>query len=127
MVYAAPDTAYMQLLAPFLAKKKRLGVDKWGRDDSKIGHLFEPLIAALRDEIPQRFQNKRYPPHWRFEGQIHRVLREMLLSEIMTYEFASYFEGKTLEELDELAASFKLENCRRRDGLNGILKADAGL
>ncbi len=127
MVYAGPDTAYMRLMRPFLEKKKRLGVDKWGRDDSHIGHLFEPLLQRLREEIPERFQNKRYPYHWRLEGHVHRVLREMLLSEIMTWEYASYFEGKSLQELDELAASFKLENCKRRDGLNEILQADAGI
>ena len=43
----------------------------------------------------------------------------------MTLEYASYFEGKSLKELDELAASFKLENCTRRNGLNEILRADA--
>jgi hypothetical protein len=47
------------------------------------------------------------------------------VSELLTYEFASYFEDKTLEELDELAASFKLENCLKRDGLNKILQDDA--
>ena len=127
MVYAGPDSAYMRLLKPFLEKKKRLGVDKWGRDDSHIGHLFEPILDKLRSEIPERFQNKIYPTQWKLEGHFNRVLREMLVSQLMTFEYASYFEGKSLEELDELAASFKLENCRRRDGLNEILRDDAGL
>ncbi len=127
MVYANPDSAYMRLLKPFLEKKKRLGVDKWGRDDSEIGHLFEPLLDRLREEIPVKLQNARYPQHWRLEGHVHRVLREMLISEILTWEYASYFKGKSLDELDELAASFKLKNCTRRDGLNDILRADAGI
>ena len=55
------------------------------------------------------------------------MIREMLVSELLTYEYASYFEGKSMEELDELAASFKLENCLRRGGLNEILQADAGI
>ncbi len=127
MVYADPDSAYMRLMRPFLEKKKQLGVDKWGRDDREVGHLFEPLIERFRAEIPARFHTRRYPHHWRLDGHVHRVLREMLLSEWMTWEYASYFEGKTLEDLDELAASFKFENCRRRDGLNDILKKDAGV
>lgn len=125
MVYASPDTAYMKLLAPFLAKKKRMGVDKWGRDDSQVKHVYEPLIEYLKTEIPERFQKKRYPTHWGMEGHVHRVLRELLVSEMLTWEFASYFEGKSFEELDELAASFRFENCVKRDGLNDILKKDA--
>jgi hypothetical protein len=32
-----------------------------------------------------------------------------------------------MEDLDKLAASFKLENCVQRDGLNRILKRDTML
>lgn len=148
MVYTNPDSAYIRLLKPFLEKKKRyvwpamrsirqsrrltgwncrMGVDKWGRDDSQVKHIYEPLIKHLKEEIPERFQKKRYPQHWGLEGHVHRVLRELLVSELLSYEFASYFEGKSFEELDELAASFKLENCVKRDGLNEILRKDAGM
>jgi hypothetical protein len=126
MVYASPDSAYMRLLKPFLEKKKKLGADKWGRDDKHVAHIYEPLIQHLKDNIPEQFVNKRYPQQWKLEGHVHRVIRETLMSEILTYEYASYFEGKSFAELDDLAASFKLENCLRRDGLNEILRADAG-
>lgn len=125
MVYAGPETPYIRLLKPFLEKKKRLGLDKWGRDDTHVGHVYESVIKHLKEEIPEKFLNRRYPQHWKIEGHVHRVLRETLFSEIMTWEYASYFEGKTLEELDELAASFKLANCVKREGLNEILRADA--
>lgn len=125
MVHAAPDSPYMTLLAPFLAKKKRLGLDKWGRDDTHVGHIYKPIIQHLRDEIPKEFVDQRYPQVWKIEGHVHRVIRETLFSEIMCWEYAKYFEGKTMEELDALAASFKLENCVARDGLNEILRKDA--
>lgn len=35
------------------------------------------------------------------------------------------FNELTLKDLDELAASFKFENCVQRKGLNDVLKADA--
>jgi len=117
----------MKLLAPILAKKKRLGVDKWGRDDTHARHIYDPVIKYLYEEIPEQLHNKRYPHHWRIEGHLHRVIRETLLSEILTWEYAGYFEGKTFEELDALASSFKLENCSKRDGLNKILRVDADL
>ncbi|KAK4554312.1 endo-1,4-beta-glucanase [Recurvomyces mirabilis] len=127
MVYTNPDSAYMRLLQPFFAKKKRLGVDKWGRDDTHVKHIYDPLIQHLKEEIPEQFQRRRYPQHWGLEGHVHRVVRELLVSELLTYEYASYFEGMTMEELDDLAASFKLENCLKRDGLNKILQEDAGI
>lgn len=51
----------------------------------------------------------------------------MLVTELLAYEDASYFDGKTCEELDELAASFKFENCLKQDRLNTIQQADAGV
>lgn len=127
MVYTNPDSAYIKLLKPFLEKTKRLGLDKWGRDDTQVKHIYEPLIKHLEEEIPTEFQGRRYPHHWGLRGHVHRVIRELLVSELLTYEYASYFKDKSLAELDELAASFKLENCVKRDGLNKILQADAGL
>jgi hypothetical protein len=38
---------------------------------------------------------------------------------------AELFRGKTMEELDELAGSFRFENCVLREELNEILKLDA--
>ena len=136
MVHASPTTPYLTLLQPFLLKKKSLGLDKWGRDDSPhnpnpipphtpIPEIYAPLLQHMENSIPPEFLNKRYPPQWKLAGHVHRVLREMLFSEILCWEYASYFRDKTLEELDVLAASFKLENCIRREGLNSILKGDA--
>jgi hypothetical protein len=126
MVYAGADTAYMRLLKPWLAKKKRLALDKWGRDDSEVGHIHKHLVDHVRAEVPDKYLAKRYPPTWRLEDHTARVIRDMLMSDMLTGEFASYFEGKSFQELDELAASFKLENCRTRDELNEILRKDAG-
>lgn len=125
MTFLSPDSAYIKLLAPFLAKKKRLGIDKWGRDDQHVKDIYAPLIAHFKEEIPEDIQKKRYPQHWGLEGHLHRVVREMLMSEYLSYEFAEYFRGKSFEELDELAASFKLSNCVKREGLNDILRKDA--
>ena len=127
MVYTDPNSAYHRLLQPFFDKKKRLGVDKWGRDDTHVKQIYDPLIQHIKEEIPERFQRRRYPQHWGLEGHVHRVVRELLVSELLTYEYASYFEGKTMEELDELAASFRLDSCLRRGGLNKILQEDAGI
>ena len=125
MVFAKPDSAYMKLLKPWLEKKQRLGLDRWGRDDSSVGHIYAPVVEHFTAEIPEQLRKNLYPPHWGVAGHVHTQLRDNLLSNILTHEYASYFEGKSYDELDELAASFKLENCVKRDGLNELLRTDA--
>ncbi|BFZ62130.1 endo-1,4-beta-glucanase [Saitoella coloradoensis] len=125
MVYTDPNSPYIRLLKPILEKKKRMGLDKWGRDDKFVADIYEPVMKHLEAEIPDHLHKIRYPHHWGLRVHAHRVLREMLVSEYLVQEFAEYFGDKSFDELDELAASFKLENCVKRDGLNKILEADA--
>lgn len=127
MLYVSPDTPWMKLLGPFLKKKAALGTDFWGRNDAKdIKDNYDPLFAHLRDVVPEQFRKKRYPsPLWSIERHAERVLREMLMGEYLGFEMAELFRRKTFEELDELAGSFKLENCVQRSGLNDILKKDS--
>ena len=127
MVYVSPSSPYMQLIAPFLEKKKALDLDFWGCSDSKVAHIYEPFLAALKEMVPKHLRDKKYPNVWTFERQVERRVRECLLSEYMGWEMAELFSGKTEEELDELAGSFKFENCVLRDELNGILQTDARL
>ncbi|KAG2171131.1 hypothetical protein JADG_010870 [Aureobasidium aubasidani] len=75
--------------------------------------------------VPAHIRDAMYPNVWSFDRQFERVIRECLLSEYLGKEFAELFTGKTYEELDELAASFRFENCVPREGLNAILRADA--
>ena len=129
MIYVSPESPYMCLIAPFLAKKKKLGLDFWGSSDkSGVSHIYDPFIAALKETIPQHLLNKRYPsPQWSFERQMERSVRECLMSEYLGWEMAELFRGKSMEELDELAASFKLEQCVAREELNDILRRHAAM
>ena len=128
MVYVSPETPYMKLLAPFLAKKASLGVDFWGRDNKDVKHIYDPLFAHLDEVVPKHLQNKRFPsPLWDLKRHAERVLREMLLSEYLGFEMAELFKDKTFDELEALAASFKLENCIQRKELNEILEQDSKL
>jgi hypothetical protein len=51
MVYASPASAYIKLLAPFIAKKKRLAADEWGCDSSTVKHIFDPVEEWLLKEV----------------------------------------------------------------------------
>ncbi|KAF4833678.1 Beta-xylosidase [Colletotrichum tropicale] len=127
MVYVDPESPYMRLIRPFVEKKQRLGLDFWGcADKSGIDdEVYGPFIAKLKSTLPEHLHKKKYPKTWTFDRQVERVVRECLMSEYHGWEFAELFKGKTEAELEELAASFALENCVKRDRLNEILTADA--
>ncbi|KAF8306785.1 endo-1,4-beta-glucanase [Clavulina sp. PMI_390] len=123
MVYAGPTTAYMERFKQFLNKKKRLAADKWGADVRTVAHVFDPLSKWLQDEIPSL--RDRYPPHWSIVQYSSRLIRNILLSEELYPEYAENFRDLSYEVLDQLAASFKFENCVQREGLNAVLRDDA--
>jgi hypothetical protein len=127
MVYVDPESPYMKLIGPFVKKKQQLGLDFWGVvDKSDIDRLvYTPFTDKLKESIPKHLQQKKYPKIWTFERQMERSAREMLMSEYLGWEMAELFQGKTEDELEELAASFSLQSCRTRDQLNDILRADA--
>jgi hypothetical protein len=117
----------MTLLKDFLAKKHRLAVDAWGADTSHVQHIYQPLIDHIRKEIPQENQ-VLYPfPVWKLSDRVGRLSRSILVTEYLVKEWAEHFRGKNEAELDEIAKSFKFENCLCRDGLNRILMANAEL
>ncbi|EGN99998.1 glycoside hydrolase family 5 protein [Serpula lacrymans var. lacrymans S7.3] len=127
MIYVAQETPYMTLLKDFLAKKQRLAVDAWGSDDSHVRHVYQPLIDHITKEIPLENQ-KVYPyPVWKLSDRVGRLSRNILVAEYLVKEWAEHFRGKTEEELDHIAKSFKFENCVHRSGLNKILAENAKL
>ncbi|KAF8753334.1 glycosyl hydrolase 5 (cellulase A) family [Rhizoctonia solani] len=125
MVYAGPDTAYIKHLKPFLEKKKRVAADEWGADVKVVKHIFDPLEEWLIKEAPGIKQ--RYPRMWNVSTHVGRLVRNILLSEELYPEYAEYFRDMSFEQLDELAASFKFENCQQREGLNQVLRDHAKL
>jgi len=126
MTYLDPDSPYMKLIAPFVAKKQKLGLDFWGCvDKESVKDVYEPFVRGLKAMVPEHLQKRKYPHIWTFERQVERVVRECLLSEYMGWEFAELFRGKEEADLEQLAASFKLENCVKRERLNDILRMDS--
>ncbi|AAW44253.2 expressed protein [Cryptococcus deneoformans JEC21] len=123
MIYAGEDTAYVKLLKEFLHKKKVVAADKWGADDRAVRPLFTPVESWLLKTVPSI--SDRYPQDWSVGEHLSRLVRNMLLSEELVKEYAEHFRGKSLEELDELAKSFKFSNCTQRKRLNDVLKSDS--
>lgn len=125
MVYVSKETPYIRLLSSFLAKKHRLAVDAWGADDGVVWAVYQPLVDHLKKEVPERFRNLYPFPVWKLEDRVTRLSRNILLTEFLVKEWAEHFIGKDEAELENLAGSFKFENCLQRGGLNKILMENA--
>ncbi len=122
MTYVPEDSAWFKLLGPIIKKKRDLAVDSWAYDDAHLQEgLFGPLHEWFEDSVPAAY-SKKYPWQWRMHMHVFRGIRGITMAEYMIPEWADYFRGKTFEELDELAASWKYENCRGRERLNELLK-----
>ncbi|KAL7268716.1 Endo-1,4-beta-xylanase 5 [Rhizina undulata] len=127
MVYVNPHTPYMKLFSKFLDKKFRLAIDAWGADDSKIRDVFEPFEKFISDNVDPKYRAIYPAPVWKFDQRIARISRNILLAEFMVKEWADHFAGMDYEQLDEIAQSFKLENCLTREALNKALVDHKGL
>jgi endoglucanase len=117
MTYVNPDTAWMQLLKPIIKKKRDLAVDSWAYDDAHLREgLFGPLHKWFQDNVPAKYAAK-YPWQWRMNMHVFRGIRGIIIP-----KWADYFLRKSFHELDELTASWKIENCSGRERLNEMLK-----
>ncbi|KAH6902672.1 endo-1,4-beta-glucanase [Coprinopsis sp. MPI-PUGE-AT-0042] len=125
MVHTSLETKYMTLFKDFLAKKHRLATDAWGADDSQVKHVFQPLIDHVMAEVPEENRNIYPAPVWKVTDRITRLSRNILVAEYLVKEWAQHFVGLSEAEIDEVAASFKFENCLKREGLNKVLQASA--
>lgn len=122
MTYLPPSSPWLKLLGPLIRKKRDLAVDSWAYDDAHLQEgLFGPLHRWFEDNVPARY-SKKYPWQWRMHMHVFRGIRGITMAEYMIPEWADCFRGKTFEELDELAASWKYENCVQRERLNELLR-----
>ena len=127
MLHLSPESPWMKLLKPILDKKRELAVDSWAYDDVHLQEgLFGPLHKWLETNIPVE-HSKKYPWQWRMHMHVFRAIRGITLAEYLIPVWAEYFRDLTFEQLDELAASWKFENCLGRKRLNQVLKAYASL
>jgi endoglucanase len=120
LVSAAPDSPYLSRIEGFLAKKARLGADSWGSVDTGIRHVMAPIEELFAEEFPDF---EPYP--WNKQRWIQGLVRHILLAEPLVDDFAACFAGVTPEQAEELADSFRLDRCVRREPLLEILSRAA--
>jgi hypothetical protein len=111
VVYAAPDSPWVERIRPIIEKKARLGVDAWGGTDAKIRHVMEPLERLFAEEYPHHD-----PFPFGTQREIELLVRNILLAEPMLKEYGELFRGMNEEQIDEMMRSFRFENCVRARG-----------
>ncbi|EGV61509.1 endo-1,4-beta-glucanase [Yamadazyma tenuis] len=123
LTYVSEDSKWFEVFGKWLQKKKKLGLDAWGNDiDPEYQKLYTRLGEHIKANVPEKYHRVMYPPIMDIDGYVNRVTREMLFSQYCQHEYADLFVGMDFDELDELAASFKLENCARRWELEEVLR-----
>jgi endoglucanase len=120
VVYAAPDSTWVERVRPIIDKKNRLGTDAWGTTDAGVRHITAPIEELIRQEFPT------YQPFpFGVERQVAQLVRHILLSEPLVDEFAERFRGVTADDIDTLMQSFQFKNCRQRTQLAQTLASYA--
>ncbi|WP_433422006.1 glycoside hydrolase family 5 protein [Microtetraspora malaysiensis] len=114
LVYASGP--YMDRFGPFIAKKKRLGADRWGSTMEEAATDLAPLHRLMEREFPTW---DPYP--WGARYQIDDLLRHILIAQALLPEYAELFRGLSDDELVALADSFALTQCVRREPLIELL------
>jgi endoglucanase len=120
VVYASPDSPWVERIRPILEKKARLGVDAWGGTDAEIRDVMEPLEQHFEREYPD------YAPFpFGTQREIELLVRNILLAEPMLPEYGELFRGMGEDDIEEMMRSFRFENCVQRTELAGILAGHA--
>lgn len=120
MVHTSPDSLWNKTIAPFLAKKKSLQLDAWGKYPSKQAEdALAPLVKWIDEVCPEA--KETYPTTWATERHLSRAVNQIFVSQAFSKEFALLFKDFSKEQLDEVAKSFRFDQCVQRDGLNKIL------
>lgn len=122
VVTTDPASEYMTRIAPFLEKKRRLGVDSWGSTDEGVRQILEPIETLFREEFPD-FQ----PYPWGAPRWIHGHVRHVMLAEAMVGEFARSFAGVGPDDAERLADAFAFADCRVREPLAEILRGSVSV
>ena len=124
MIHTSPNSAWNTTIDRFLAKKRALQLDAWGKHPSEEAEAaIGPLVRWIDKVSPTA--KDQYPTPWATERQMMRAVMQTFLSKTFNDEFAGLFRGMDERELDKLAHSFHFDECVQREGLNEILRGHA--
>lgn len=118
-VTLAPESKYMQVIAPALQAKYGLYSDFWMRwlPFTPVAQEVEKLAGMIEDVIGDpdidKRANRQYLMQHTLSGYAGNFLQPY---------YARCFKGMSENDLDQVLQSFALKNCRPNEGLVGVLK-----
>ena len=119
-VNVAPNSKYMQVLAPVLKAKRELGVDDWlstGLPGTLVGGTICELADLIEKAIPHAAinsnANRRY---------LAQMAMGMYTASLMQPAYARCLKDLSENELDQVAQSFAFKNCQPREDILKVLK-----
>ncbi len=116
----APDSPYMQAIAPMLEAKAALGVDfGWL---GQFGDEVQPHVQALADAIARRLPGLNAQTNFRYLAQ---AAMSTYTADVLQRLYAQPFENKSETQIDDLLASFALRNCVERVEMTNAVRAAA--
>jgi endoglucanase len=116
LVHVRPDSPYGELVADFVAKKVRLGVDQWGSTGSENADITQPVQDLVEREAPD------FDPYpWGRFDWVRTLLLNITFAQPLVREYAELFRGLGDDELVALADSFAFSNCAVRETLRDQL------
>jgi hypothetical protein len=116
LTFAMPDSPYGCLVADFVAKKIRLGVDQWGSSGRENPEVTQPIQDLVAREAPD------YDPYpWGRFDFVRTLVLNLTLAQPLVHEYAELFRGLGEDELVALADSFAFEQCGVRETLRDQL------
>lgn len=107
-----PDSPYGELVAEFVAKKRRLGVDHWGDTGEEVPEVTGPVQELVAREFPGFDPYPWGPVDW-----VRTLLLNITLAQPMAHEYADLFRGLDDDEIVALVDSFAFEQCVVREPL----------
>jgi endoglucanase len=112
LVTVLPKSPYLNRFGDFIAKKDRLGADKWGSDGEGVAAVTGPVQDLVATEFPA------FAPYpWGRTDWVRTLLLNILFAQPLAYEYADLMRGLDESELAALADSFALANCVVREQL----------
>ena len=112
LVTVLPNSPYLNRFGDFIAKKDRLGADKWGGDGEGVAAVTGPVQDLIATEFPA------FAPYpWGRSDWVRTLLLNILFAQPLAYEYADLMRGLDDSELAALADSFAFANCVVREEL----------
>ncbi|ORY24690.1 putative glucanase [Naematelia encephala] len=124
MVYAKPDSAWNTTFKERIEKKRKHALEFWGTDDTATTKAFQPVLDWITETFPEAIP--KYPGFWQLKQHLFRRTIYTWISDNLNPWFCEPLKDMSFEDLDKLAASFKFENCQKREKLIEVMTKGAG-